>query len=203
MTVTDETNAMNTNGENDSDKKESFDHDGFWKDLVERFFYPLLKRAAPELYAAADISQKPRFLDKEFRDILNTADPLIRTSPHFADFVLEVPLKNMSSEWVILHIEAQGPGGGNLAERMYYYQCLIYAHYRKNPVALAIMTKGSRKKERFYSYSRFGMESVYRYYTLVLSELDDGELKSSDNPMDLRATAFTFMGIGFSTTPRD
>jgi hypothetical protein len=47
---------------------------------------------------------------------LNTADPEIRTNPHFADYVLEVPLKNGSVEWVILHIEAQGRGGGNLGQ---------------------------------------------------------------------------------------
>jgi hypothetical protein len=34
----------------------------------------------PELYDDADTGTEPRFLDKEFRDILNTADPEIRTS---------------------------------------------------------------------------------------------------------------------------
>jgi hypothetical protein len=89
--------------------KKNFDHDGFWKDLIERFFYHLLKRALPELYEKADRTIPPRFLDKEFRDILNTADPKIHTSPHFADFVLEVPLIDGDTEWVILHLEARVP----------------------------------------------------------------------------------------------
>ena len=49
---------------------EHFDYDGFWKDLIERFFGLFLSRALPELYADADLSQDPRFLDKEFRDLL-------------------------------------------------------------------------------------------------------------------------------------
>ena len=68
---------------------------------------------------------------------------------------------------------------------MFYYCCLIYAHYRRNPAALAIVTGGHRKEERFYSHSHFGTENIYRYNNLVLADLDDGKLQASDNPMDL------------------
>jgi len=105
-------------------------------------------------------------------------------SPHFADFVFEVPMKNGDAEWILLHVEAQGPGGGNLAERMNHYRSLIYAHYRREPVALTIVTGGHRKEERFYSHSHFGTEIVYRYNSLVLEDLGDGELQASDNPID-------------------
>ncbi|MDR1482551.1 MAG: hypothetical protein LBI74_07995 [Synergistaceae bacterium] len=71
------------------------------------------------------------------------------------------------------------------SERMDHYKCLIYAHYRKEPAALAIITSGLKKNQRFYSYSRFGTESVYRYNNLVLAELDDKELLESENPIDL------------------
>ena len=112
--------ATSENTENTADSKdgERMDHDSMWKDLIKKFFPYLLKRAMPELYAEADRGAEPRFLDKEFRDILNTADPGIHKSPHFADFVLEVPLINGEDEWVILHIEQQGPVGGNLPNRM-------------------------------------------------------------------------------------
>jgi hypothetical protein len=122
------------------EKNERFDHDGMWKGLVDRFFYSLLLRAIPDLYEDADIEHEPRPLDKEFIDILNTADPEIHTSPHFADLLMEVPLKDGSVERVILHLEIQGRGGGNLCERMNHYRCLIYGHYRKEPVALAVIT---------------------------------------------------------------
>jgi predicted transposase YdaD len=171
--------------ENVSPEHTRFDHDSFWKDLIERFFYYLLKRAIPELYDAANTTISPRFLDKEFRDILNTADPEIHTSPHFADFVMETPLKDGSDAWVLLHIEAQGRGGGNLAERMNIYKSLIVAHYRREPVALAIITEGRREDERRYSHSHYGTKAVYEYNNLVLAELGDKELLASDNPIDL------------------
>jgi hypothetical protein len=176
-----------------ANKKKNFDSDGFWKDLIERFFYHLLKRALPELYEKADRTVPPRFLDKEFRDILNTADPEIHNSPHFADFVLEVPLKNGVAEWVLVHIEAQGRGGGNLAVRMYTYKSLIFVHYQREPVALAIITgKRPANEPAYYSHSGFGMESVYRYNNLILLELDDNELLASDNPIDLVLYAAKF-----------
>ncbi|MDR3353773.1 MAG: hypothetical protein LBO21_01895, partial [Synergistaceae bacterium] len=46
--------------------KARFSHDSFWKDLMEEYFYLLLKRILPELYEDADTEKKPRFLDKEF-----------------------------------------------------------------------------------------------------------------------------------------
>jgi hypothetical protein len=172
--------------------KERFDSDGTWKDLIKRFFYHLLKRALPELYEAADRDREPTFLDKEFRDILNTSDPTIRTSPHFADYVIRVPLKRGVEEWILFHIEIQGQGG-NLAERINHYRCLIYAHYRREPVTLAIITyRRSHGESAYYCHSHFGTKIIYEYNDLVLDELDDNELVSSDNPIDILLYAAKF-----------
>lgn len=174
-------------GSGNSGNREYFDYDGFWKDLIERFFYLLLKRILPELYEKANVSQQPRFLDKEFRDILNTGNPEIHQSPHFADFVLEVPLKNGVPTWILLHIEIQGSGGDEkLAVRMYHYQCLIYAHYQRVPVALAIITDKRPKNEAsFYSHNEYGTEILYRYNNFVLLDLNGNELLKSENPIDV------------------
>ena len=43
------------------------DDDSLWKDIIERFFYPMLQRAIPKLYADADTKTPPRFLDKELK----------------------------------------------------------------------------------------------------------------------------------------
>ena len=176
----------------DYGKKQRFDHDGFWKELVDRFFYPLLKRALPELYEDADTSQCPTFLDKEFKDILNTANPKIRATPRFADFVIKVPLKDGSDKWVLLHCETQRGNTRRLAKRMNHYRCLIFGHYGLEPVALVIITKGLGKKERFYHHSHYGTKVMYEYNNLVLSELDDEELMSSDNPIDMILYAAKF-----------
>jgi len=167
------------------EKRRNFDHDGFWKDLIERFCYYLIKRAVPELYEKIDIGIKPRFLNTEFTDVVNTGDPKIRISPHFADLVFEVPMKDGSNTWVLFHCEAQGRGGSNLSERMNHYRCFIYAHYRREPVALAIIIDGHQKEKKFYAHSHFGTRVIYEYNNLVLAELDDAELQASDNPIDL------------------
>jgi predicted transposase YdaD len=178
------TNAASTEVNKD-DKQENADQDGFWKELVKRFCYSLIKRAIPELYEKVDLEKEPRPLDKEFTDVVNIGNPNFRVPPHFADLVFEVPLKDGSNTWIIFHVEAQGPKGGNLPERMNHYRCYIYAHYRREPVALAIITGGRRKEERFYAHSHFGTEITYRYNNLILADLDDAELQASDNPIDL------------------
>jgi hypothetical protein len=152
----------------------------------------LLKRAIPKLYEIADVNVEPRLLDKEFRDILNTNDPEIHTSPHFADYIIEVPTKDGKGQWILCHLEAQGPGGTDLSERMFFYMCLIYAHYRRMPVGLAIITDGHKKESRFFEYNHFDLKTLYQYYNVVLEDLDYGELEASDNPVDLALCAAKF-----------
>jgi predicted transposase/invertase (TIGR01784 family) len=106
---------------------------------------------------------------------------------------LEVPLIGGDTEWVILHIEAQGPKGGNLAVRMRTYEALIFVHFQREPVALVIIThKRPANEPAYYSHKRFGTESVYKYNNLTLWELDDDELLTSDNPIDLVLYAAKF-----------
>jgi predicted transposase/invertase (TIGR01784 family) len=99
--------------------------------------------------------------------------------------VIKVPLACGGEEWILFHIEIQARGG-NLAERINHYRCLIYAHYRKEPVTLAIITyKRSPGEAAYYHHSHFGTEILFKYNDLVLDELDDDELISSDNPIDI------------------
>ena len=172
--------------EEKEEKQGNLDHDGFWKDLIERFCYYLIKRAVPALYEELDTDKEPVFLNTEFTDVLNTGDPQIRISPHFVDILSNLPLKSGGNVSVLFHCEAEkGHGNGSLSERMNHYRCFIYAHYRREPVALAIIVGARRKNDRFYSHSHFGTEVTYRYNNLVLAELDDEELLASDNPIDL------------------
>ena len=64
--------------------------------LIERFFGPFLLRALPELYVDADLSQEPRFLDKEFRDILQTSDLELHQS-------VAMPVSTDSSSVAVRH----------------------------------------------------------------------------------------------------
>jgi len=179
---------ISTHKNNDSSNMhERFDSDGFYKDLIARFFWNLLEMSLPDLYADADTNGEYETLDKEFTDILNTGASEIHTSPHFADYVIKVPMKNGDEKWILLHAEIQGKGGEeDLPTRMYHYKCLIYAHYRKEPVALAIITDRRPLNEASsYSHSHYGTKSVYEYNNLVIINLNDGKLLSSANPIAL------------------
>ena len=167
-------------------KIERFDYDGYWKGLINRFFWNFLEMALPDLYADADTSKEHEFLDKEFTDVLNTGDAEIHTSAHFADYVIKVPMKNGDEEFLILHCEIQGEGGKALPFRMFHYQCFIFAHFKKAPVALAIITdKRPPSEASSYVHSHYGTNTVYEYNNLVVTDLVDDDLLSSDNPIAL------------------
>jgi len=167
-------------------KTERFDYDGYWKDLINRFFWNFLEMALPDLYADADTSREHEFLDKEFTDVLNTGDAEIHMSAHFADYVIKVPMKNGDEEFLILHCEIQGEGGKDLPSRMFHYQCFIFARFKKAPVALAIITdKRPPSEASSYAHSHYGTNTVYEYNNLVVTDLVDDDLLSSDNPIAL------------------
>ena len=165
-------------------RKERFDFDGFWKDLIERFWRELLKSVLPTLYDMTDLTKEPEFLDKELRDVLRL--PNERNSPRFVDTLLKIPLKDGGEAWVLLHIEVQGPGGENLTFRMFGYLCRIFAHYQRMPVALAILTAPRTSETTgVFEASQHGTSIRYQFNTLELNRLDDTRLLASDNPFDL------------------
>ena len=69
---------------------------------------------------------------------------------------------------------------------MVSYCCLIFSHYRREPVALAILTS-PRPNEKIgvYESSRYGTSLVYCYNRFELYAQDDEELLRGDNPLDL------------------
>ena len=83
----------------DEEGKQSdrFDFDGFWKDLIERFWRELLKSVLPTLYAVADLTKDPVFLDKELRDVMPLPDE--QNAARFVDALLKIPLKDGGEAW--------------------------------------------------------------------------------------------------------
>lgn len=163
------------------------DYDGAWKALIEKFFYQMLARCLPELYNEADTGRPPEFMDKELREIVNRLEKNVRRA---VDFLVRVPMKNGHGEMVWLHIEIQGRGGGDLAERMFKYVALIYARHRRMITALAVITARRGAKEAgFYSSSLYGTELTYKFNRLVVPDVDPKELEASENPFDLALLA--------------
>ena len=174
----------NGNGPKESERR---DDDNLWKDIVQRFFYQMLERAIPALYIDADREKEPKFLDKELRKIAYA----LPGGAHVADFLVEVPLKNGESEWVLLHIEVQGGGGrGSLPFRMFHYKSLIFAMYKRESVALALITdKRPSGEPESYKSSLYSTVTTYEYNRLSVPALDEAELLKTDNPFDLALCA--------------
>ena len=168
----------------ESKQTDRFDFDGFWKDLIERFWRELLKSLLPTLYAVADLTKEPEFLDKELRNVLHISGD--EDSPRFVDVLLKIPLKGGGEEYVLLHIEVQGPGGENLTYRMFDYCCRIFGHYHRMPVALAILTAPRNNETTgVFDASEHGTSVCYRFNCIELDKLDEEKLLASDNPFDL------------------
>ena len=178
---------MQDRSENGPGEAKRRDEDSMWKDVVQRFFYPMLKRAIPALYDDADREREPKFLDKELRKVAYA----LPGGAHVADFLAEVPLKSGGNEWVLLHIEVQAKGGrDSLPFRMYHYKSLIFAMYRRESVALALVTDKRPKGEpEFYRSNIYSTETTYTYNRLSVPELDEVELLGTDNPFDLALCA--------------
>lgn len=142
----------------------------------------MLLRAVPSLYHDADTTKPVRFLDKELRQVIKR----IAERAKVADYLVDVPLKDGSDTWILLHLEIQGKSGENLAFRMYHYRSLIFVMYKRPMAALAIITDDRPTvEETHYSENTYETRIDYRYNRLVLKELNDEELFASENPFDL------------------
>ena len=162
------------------------DKDGIWKDAVTNFLPQLLKRTIPELYDDVDFSQEIKFLDKELRDTIQVSLTEEHNSAKFVDTLVQLPLKSGKNQWVLLHIEVQGKGGEDISFRMILYCCLIFAHYRRMPVALAILTdkRPSYETPGKFEFDEYGTKLLYKYNLFEVYNQSDEELLNSDNPFD-------------------
>lgn len=177
---------MGTDNNEQLSTKERADFDGLWKEAIERFLHQLLMRTLPALYNDADFSVPPEFLSKELRDTIQRPVAEEHNAPLFVDELIKIRLKNGHSEWILLHIEIQGSGGDDISFRMMLYCSLIFAHHRKMPVGLAILTKPRPKGEIIGTYTteQYGASISYNYNCFEVYNQDDNALLQSDNPFD-------------------
>ena len=163
------------------------DKDGIWKDAVEQCLPLILKRMIPDLYDATDFSQQPKFLDKELRDTIQVSLSGEHNAAKFVDTLVQLQLRTGAEQWVLLHIEVQGKGGDDISYRMFLYCCLIFAHYGRMPVALAILTdkRPAAETPGKFTYSQYGTELNYKYNLFEVYNQSDEQLLNSDNPFDV------------------
>ena len=167
--------------------KERKNIDAHWKAIIKRFFVQALRRILPELADDLDATRKVVFLDKELAELTVYIDgPEQRT-----DVLARVPTKSGRDVWLILHVEIQGPEGGDLPERMFYYNSsLRVAHLKKkndisDAISFAILTaKRPCGEDELYLRESYRNRMAYEYPSLKLWELDTEELEGSMNPFD-------------------
>ncbi|NCC97609.1 MAG: hypothetical protein EOM02_12350 [Synergistales bacterium] len=163
------------------------DDDSLWKDLLERFFVPMLKAVLPDMARDLDRSKSVEFLNKEMTSLaLNTQkDPVPK---QYVDMLADVPLITGEIACVLLHIEVQGGGGKeDLPTRMNRYRSILEARYHRPIVGLAIITCpiGKKQSQGLYSWEMYGTKLTYQYSVLKAYEGDKEKLAKSANPFHL------------------
>ena len=135
-----------------------------------------------------DVSRKVVFMDKDLAKLTVYVDG----PTQIPDILAKIPTKSGKDVWLILHIEIQGAEGGDLPERMFYYNSSLRVQHLKKKldeitdvVSFALLTaKRPSGEEEYYRRESYRNRLAYEYPTLKLWELDGTELQSGDNPFD-------------------
>ena len=167
---------------------------------MESFLYAALEVFHPALYAAADISKEPIFLNKELRI------PGRRRGEKIVDLLADIPLKTGEMTAVLLHTEVQAQNKGEpFHVRMFKYACVITLRLGRPFTALAIRTTHREKSEKIeYNTECFGARTVFTYLTVFIDQMDEKRLMDmKDNPVALAAVcAIRVLKAGKNETRR-
>ena len=179
--------SMNT-GEKDGGEPR---HDDLlWKDLLARFFVPMLRSVLPDLAHDIDDKRDVVFLDKELRRLARFTRRPEGGEPdgnRFVDLLADVPLRSGENAWILLHAEVQGRGGNeDFPLRMHRYRGLLEGRYRRPVIALALLIEPLSKPQSsgVYHWEGYGTRVSYEFPVFRIYEGDEEALKASENPFD-------------------
>jgi len=165
--------------------------DLLWKDLLARFFVPMLRSLLPELARDIDEKRDIVFLDKELRRLARFTRRPEGGEPdenRFVDLLADVPLRSGENAWILLHAEVQGRGGNeDFPLRMHRYRGLLEGRYRRPVIALALLIEPLSKAQSSgaYRWEGYGTRVSYEFPVFRIYEGDEEALMTSDNPFDL------------------
>ena len=169
---------------------ESRRDDLLWKDLLARFFVPMLHSLLPDLARDIDEKRDVVFLDKELRRLARFTRHDEGGEPdenRFVDMLAQVPLLSGEEPWILLHAEVQGRGGNeDFSLRMHRYRGLLEGRYRHPVIALALLIEPlSKAQDRgFYRWEGYGTKVSYEFPVFRIYEGNEEALKASENPFD-------------------
>ena len=164
--------------------------DLLWKDMLARFFVPMLQSLLPELARDIDDKRDVLFLDKELRRLARFTRHYEGGEPdgnRFVDLLAQVPLLSGEDPWILLHVEVQGRGGNeDFPIRMHRYRGLLEGRYRHPVIALALLIEPLSKAQSsgVYRWEGYGTRVSYEFPVFRIYEGDEEALKASENPFD-------------------
>ena len=164
--------------------------DLLWKDLLARFFVPMLQSLLPDLARDLDEKRDVVFLDKELRRLARFTRRPEGGDPdenRFVDLLADVPLRSGENAWILLHAEVQGRGGNeDFPLRMHRYRGLLEGRYRRPVIALALLIEPLSKAQSSgtYRWEGYGTRVSYEFPVFRIYEGDEEALKASENPFD-------------------
>ena len=164
--------------------------DLLWKDLLARFFVPMLRSVLPDLAHDIDDKRDVVFLDKELRRLARFTRRPEGGEPdgnRFVDLLADVPLRSGENAWILLHAEVQGRGGNeDFPLRMHRYRGLLEGRYRRPVIALALLIEPLSKPQSsgVYHWEGYGTRVSYEFPVFRIYEGDEEALKKSENPFD-------------------
>ena len=164
--------------------------DLLWKDLLARFFVPMLHSLLPDLARDIDEKRDVVFLDKELRRLARFTRQHEGGEPdenRFVDLLAQIPLLSGEEPWILLHAEVQGRGGNeDFPLRMHRYRGLLEGRYRHPVIALALLIEPLSKAQSrgSYRWERYGTKVSYEFPVFRIYEGNEEALKASENPFD-------------------
>jgi hypothetical protein len=170
--------------------------DNAWKEIIEERFRDFLEFFFPRVHAAVDWSQKPEWLDKEFRVLTRfekkekkekkerDRKKRKKRSSGILDKLARVRLRDGRSQWILAHAEVEGGRQVDFADRVHRYNTLATDHYQRDVLSLAVLTDDTKSYRPNSAYREF-LGQVHRFEFPVVKVHDweggDEELASSRN----------------------
>jgi hypothetical protein len=154
------------------------DYDGIWKKIITEFFPEFIHFFMPTLYADIDWNIPPDFLEQE----LELLHKELEVNRKITDRLVKVTLLTGQEHWILIHIEVQSRYEIYFPDRMFLYNALIYAKFKRPLAALAIFTKKSipEKFDRFEKHC-YGTSMIYNYNAYCVVKQQEADLIANPN----------------------
>ena len=153
--------------------------DELWKGIIKALFEDFLHFFFPDFIDEVDFTKPIEFLDKELQELI----PDSESGNRRADLLAKVFLKSGKDKWILIHSEVQGYVDIHFEERMYTYNYRSYDRFKKEIVALAILTdENPNFRPSYYERKTWNTKIRYDFQVYKLLDHDVMEFEQSKNP---------------------